>query len=175
VISPPLVYSGLPKWIASLDDEQQDRWGQIVSFNYGRRGANDFSAIWRQKGNGKFIQHYLNPNQRKDVIPREYGEEILNSLPTGSAFLSGSLQDWYAMALIRYLKVVENRRPDIEHIYWDFPDSRYTVQEMTQILAKSMKEKPVYVSVPFYQAHGSFLERSYKFTPQGVVYQVEIK
>jgi len=85
------------------------------------------------------------------------------------------LQDWYAMALIRYLKVVENRRPDIEHIYWDFPDSRYTVQEMTQILAKSVKEKPVYVSVPFYQAHGSFLERSYKFTPQGVVYQVEIK
>jgi hypothetical protein len=176
VVAPVFVYHSLPTWIASLDWEGRSTWEERVVFNYGRRGEWELAAVWQQEGGKELlVKHYLNPNQRGDFIPREYGESILDSLPANSVFLTGDILDWYAMAVIDYLKVVENKRPDVEHIHWEFPDEWFTYEEMLWDLRTNAAERPVFVSTEFYYELGGYLWPWFTFEPYGLVYQVKSK
>ncbi len=177
VVAPVFVYTGLPNWIADLDWEDRHKWEERAVFNYGQRAEWELIAVWWQEGGGKgkIVEHYLNPNQRGDFTAREYGESILDSLPPNSVFLTGDILDWYAMAVIDYLKVVENKRPDVEHIHWEFPDELFTYEEMWWTLAINAQERPVFVSTPFYYELGGYLWPWFTFEPHGLVYQVKIK
>ena len=176
VVAPVFVYSGLPTWIANLDWEDRHKWEERAIFNYGRRAEWELIAVWQQEGGkGMIVKHYLNPNQRGDFTAREYGESILDSLPPNSVFLTGGLLDWYAMAVIDYLKVVENKRPDVEHIHWGFPDKwfTFTYEEMWWALGTYVQERPVFVSTPFCYEQAGYLYKWFTFEPHGLVYEVK--
>jgi hypothetical protein len=173
LISPIIVYHSLPNYIAKLGKEQREKWEERVVFNYGRRSNWELQAKWQQEGRGVLIKHFLNPNQRGDFTAREYGKSILDSLPPNSLFVTGGLYDWYAYALIDYLKVVENRRPDVTHIYWDwyFPNDELRYRIMVGAIQSNIGQRPIFVSAPFRNTLRSTLP-SYRFVPYGLVYQI---
>jgi len=175
LVAPVIVYHTLPDYIAGLDQEQREKWEERVIFNYGRRGNWELQAKWQQEGRGLLIKHYLNPNQRGDFTAREYGESILDSLPPNSVFITGGLFDWYAYALIDYLQVVENKRPDVTHIYWDWylPDDELRYRIMVRAIQSNLGKRPIFVSAPFCNRLSSALP-SYRFLPYGLVYRITV-
>jgi hypothetical protein len=173
LVAPVVVYHSVPNYIAGLDQERRAKWEERVVFNYGRRGNLELQAKWQQEGRGLLIKHYLNPNQRGDFSARQYGESILDSLPPNSLFLTGGLYDWYAYALIDYLKVVENKRPDVVHIYWDWylPNDELRHRIMVRVIQTNVGQRPIFVSAPFRNTLRQALP-GYRFIPYGLVYQV---
>jgi len=182
VVAPVTVYHTLPTYIAGLDREERNKWeGWLVEeFNraYGRRGEWELKAVWQQQeGKELLFKHYLNPNQRDDLTPREYADSLLDDLPPNSVFITGSVYDWYAMSLIDYLKMVENKRPDVEHIHWEFPEEFFTNEALIEAMAANVGERPVFVSAVFRYLWRA-MERwtgplGYEFIPKGLIYEVK--
>ncbi len=172
-VAPVFVYHTLPEYIAGLDQEQRAKWEERVVFNYGRRGNWELQSKWQKEGKALLVKHYLNPNQREDLTAREYGESILGSLPPNSVFITAGLFDWYAYALIDYLQAVENKRPDVTHIYWDWylPDDELRYRMTVRAIQSNLGKRPIFVSAPFCSRLSSALP-SLRFLPYGLVYRI---
>lgn len=108
---------------------------------------------------------FLNPNKRWEDGPRRYGEEALDGVPPGAVIFA----DYTPFMVLRYLQVVEHRRPDVllgrprsagdaVHVTWMYDGAR---------------RRPTYVTalIPgYYDLSG--LTGAYDLVPAGTLIEV---
>jgi len=110
-------------------------------------------------------RYFLNPSKRSEDSARRFGIEALNAAAPGGVIFA----DFTPCAVLKYLQVVERRRPDLLLCGEDWGGSRVT----PRWISEGGRSRPIYVAsddAGYYDF--SRLERPFDLVPAGPIFEV---
>jgi hypothetical protein len=101
----------------------------------------------------------------QDDATRDYAEAVLDNAPPGAVVFTA----WHWAGPLRYLQIVEGRRPDLELVYV-FPRGEPYAQTWVSLIDAALAEgRAVVVTSFFAPEYGA---RPYRFAPRGPAWEV---
>lgn len=109
------------------------------------------------------LVYVLSPWKMQESGARRLGEAVLDYLPPGSTYIA----DYSIWAVIRYLMVVENRRPDIRLVLLE--------GDQAAVIAAADQGGPLFLADTYRYYDLPAIERSYTIEPAGPAYRLQRK
>jgi hypothetical protein len=107
------------------------------------------------------LTYVLSPWKRQETGAREFGEEILSALPPDSVFFA----DYSIWAIVNYLQVVENARPDVGLVKLDSEN-----QPATILSYRSYPDLFLADTYRYYDLEG--IQQHFEIVPEGPIYRL---